>query len=153
MRTLATWQRELETMAEFNTDFWEISIDSRYLESVPANRALWFETEEDRERRHALHDFFHSVTPIVTKIIDSELTTRQREVVTLYYFHGKTQEDIAAILDVSQSTVSRHLFGTVRDGKKVGGAVCKLRKVIERKKPKEVDTALETLQECFAKAV
>lgn len=140
-------------MAEYNADFWEISTDSRYLESVPANRALWFETPEDQVRRHAFNDFFKEVKPVVIGIIDSELTNRQREVVTLYYFQGKTQEDIAAILDLSQSTVSRHLFGTVRDGKKVGGAISKLRKIIERKAPKDVDCAFDRLHGRLAEAV
>jgi ATP/maltotriose-dependent transcriptional regulator MalT len=140
-------------MAEYNADFWEIATDSRYLESVPANRALWFETEEDRSRRHAFQDFFQEVKPVVAGIINSELTNRQKEVVTLYYFQGKTQEDIAAILDLSQSTVSRHLFGTVRDGKKVGGALSKLRKVIERKAPREVDDAFDHLNSRLAEAV
>jgi DNA-binding MarR family transcriptional regulator len=140
-------------MAAYNADFWEIPADSKYLESVPANRALWFETEEDRQRRHALDDFFRSVRPVVHRLIDSELTQRQREVLKLYYFHGKTQEDIAAILALSQSTVSRHLFGTVRNGKKVGGAISKLRKTIEKKANRDVHEALDALQACFAKAV
>jgi len=140
-------------MAEYNASFWEISTDSRYLESVPANRALWFETEEDRVRRHAFQDFFRDVKPVIVEMIDSELTNRQRQIVTLYYFQGKTQEDIAAILDLSQSTVSRHLFGTVRDGRKVGGAISKLRKVLERKVPRDVDKAFEQLQTRLAEAV
>ena len=140
-------------MAEFNPDFWEISIDSRVLESVPADRALWFETDVDRERRYALKDFFQQVTPVVRQLIDSELTSRQREVVKLYYLHGKTQEDIAAMLDLSQSTVSRHLFGTVRDGRKVGGAVSKLRKVIARNSDRQITRAVDTLQTRMAEAV
>jgi ATP/maltotriose-dependent transcriptional regulator MalT len=140
-------------MAEYNASFWEISTDSRYLESVPANRALWFETEEDRVRRHAFQDFFRDVKPVIVEMIDAELTIRQRQIVTLYYFQGKTQEDIAAILDLSQSTVSRHLFGTVRDGRKVGGAISKLKKVLERKVPRDVDKAFEQLQTRLAEAV
>lgn len=139
-------------MSQFNADFWEVPTDSRILESVPASRALWFESEEDRERRYAFRDFFGSVKPVVFDLLDQELTRRQREVVTLYYVHGKTQEDIATILDLSQSTVSRHLFGTVRDGKKVGGAITKLRKLIEKKHPQIVDDAFTTLQNSLAKA-
>ena len=140
-------------MAEFNADFWEVPVDTRLLESVPSSRALWFETNLDRERRYALQEFFTRVSPVVSDIIDSELTRRQREVVRLYYYHGKTQQDIAIILDLSQSTVSRHLFGTVREGKKVGGAIPKLQKAIRKKKPREVDDALDTLETCFATAV
>ena len=140
-------------MAEFNADFWEIPVDAKYLDRVPANRALWFETEEDRERRYAFQEFYHEMSPVVTEMIDSELTRRQREVVRLYYFLGKTQEDIAAILNLSQSTVSRHLFGTARGGKKVGGAIPKLQKVIARSGSRRVAAALGALQARLASAV
>ena len=46
-------------MATFNPEFWEIPTQSKYLESYPSERALWYETEEHRERRYALQDFFH----------------------------------------------------------------------------------------------
>ena len=140
-------------MSEFNADFWEVQTGSRYLESLPASRGLWFETEEDSERRHAFKDFFQEVRPVVDSMIDSKLTRRQQEVVKLYYFYNKTQEDIAAILDLSQSTVSRHLFGTVRHGKKVGGAIPKLRKVIFKANHPAIDAALGALRGKLAQAV
>ena len=140
-------------MAGFNADFWEISTESGYLENLPANRALWHETDEDRERRYAFEEFFDTVRPVVRGLVDGALTKRQQEVVTLYYVHGKTQEDIATILDLTQSTVSRHLFGTVRRGKKVGGAVPKLRKLIERNEDDSVDTAFDQLKHRLAEAV
>lgn len=140
-------------MAAFNSDFWEIPIGSEYLENLPASRALWFETEEDQRRRHVFRDFFEDVRPTVLEMIDTHLTKRQFEVVTLYYLHGKTQEDIACILDLSQSTVSRHLFGTVRQGKKVGGAIPKLKKMVEKCRYPSIDSAVDTLQERLAEAV
>lgn len=140
-------------MATFNPDFWEIPATAEFLERVPADRALWYETQQDRDRRHATKDFYEAVKPEVLRFIEGSLTPRQREVVELYFFRDKTQEDIAAILNLSQSTVSRHLFGTVRDGKKVGGALPKLRKVIERAANPLIDNALAQLQDCFAEAV
>ena len=140
-------------MAEFNADFWEISTGSEYLENLPASRGLWFETEEDRQRRYAFRSFFQDVRPVIFELIDSELTRRQKEVLRLYYMYGKTQEDIATILDLTQSTVSRHLFGTVRQGKKVGGAIPKLRKILERTRPESVDSAFDTLKTRLAEAV
>ena len=139
-------------MSNYNADFWEIQIEAKYLENVPANQALWFETDEDREHRYALQDFFQAVKPVVADLIDNTLTKRQREVITLYYIQGRTQEDIALILDVSQSTVSRHLFGTARGGKKVGGALSKLRKIVEKRPDPVIATALDTLQSSFARA-
>jgi len=137
-------------MAKFNSDFWEVQAGPEYLASVSSERALWFETDVDRDRRHATREFFGEVMPSVTTIIDEQLTNRQREVLRLYYFEGKTQEDIAAILDLTQSTVSRHLFGTVRNGKKVGGAIPKLRKAVDRTVDPVIHGALATLQARFA---
>ncbi len=140
-------------MAGFNADFWEVQTSSGYLESLPASRALWHETSEDRERRYAFQGFFQEVKPLVHEAIDHSLTPRQREVVKLYFMYNKTQEDIATILKLSQSTVSRHLFGTVRQGKKVGGAIPKLRKVMERDQAPHIDSALSGLRQRLAEVV
>lgn len=140
-------------MARFNPDFWEIPAGSEYLEGLPADRGLWYSTEVDQERRYAFDDFFQSVKPAVYDLIERKLTGRQKEVVKLYYLYGKTQEDIATILDLTQSTVSRHLFGTVRGGKKVGGAIPKLQKLIERDDTNTIAPALDELREKLAVAV
>jgi FixJ family two-component response regulator len=137
-------------MAEYNPIYWEVQAGNEFLDRVPSTRALWFETEEDREHRYAMEDFFRSVRPFVNDLMTQSLTKRQREVVSLYYGHGKTQEDIAAILDLSQSTVSRHLFGTVRNGKKIGGAIPKLRKVVEKSRVPQISVALNQLQQRLA---
>lgn len=140
-------------MATFNPAFWEVGVDATTLDRVPAHQGLWFETEVDQARRHALKEFYAAVRPEVEAMVKTQLTERQREVIWLYYFHGKTQEDIAAILNLTQSTVSRHLFGTTRDGKKVGGALQKLRKVIEKQPNNAIEEALEKLQGQLAEAV
>ena len=140
-------------MSTYNPFFWEVQTDTAILEQVPASKGLYYQTDEDRERRYAMSDFFQEVRPSVFGLIDSKLTQRQREVVTLYYVHDKTQEDIAAILQLTQSTVSRHLFGTVRDGKKVGGAIPKLRKAIERDNNTTINNALGKLKRRMAVAV
>ena len=133
-------------MSQYNSDFWEVSTDSAFLENLPADRGLWFETEEDRDRKEAFSEFFADVKPIIFDLVDAKLTKRQMEVVKLHYLYGKTQEDIATILDLSQSTVSRHLFGTVRGGKKVGGAIPKLRKVIDKTDNPSIDQAFVVLR-------
>jgi FixJ family two-component response regulator len=140
-------------MARFNPDFWEIPTDNATLERVKSTDALWFETEEDRERRYAMRDFYQVVKPVVDEIMNDKLTKRQSEVIQLYYVHGKTQEDIAAILNLTQSTVSRHLFGTVRGGKKVGGAIPKLQKAVNTINNPKITQALENLQQQLAEAV
>lgn len=133
-------------MSQYNSDFWEVSAEAGYLENLPVDRGLWFETEEDSDRRQAFSEFFAEVKPVVFQLVDAKLTKRQMEIVKLHYLYGKTQEDIATILDLTQSTVSRHLFGTVRGGKKVGGAIPKLRKVIDKTENPLIDQAFGTLR-------
>jgi predicted transcriptional regulator len=140
-------------MASYNPDFWEVPTEFATLDRVPATDALYYETDEDRERRYAMQHFYEQVRPSVDDFIENSLTQRQKEVVKLYYFHGKTQEDIAVILQLTQSTVSRHLFGTVRGGKKVGGAIPKLRKLIDKGGDQAVNEALNTLQSKLREAV
>ncbi len=140
-------------MSNYNADFWEIPADSRFLENVSSERALWYETEQDRHRRYAMQDFYQAVLPDMRELIERRLTPRQKQALRLYYLDGRTQEDVAAIMKVSQSTVSRHLFGTVRNGKKIGGAVHKLRRLIEREPPPSVNPALQNLQRQFRQAV
>ena len=93
-------------MATFNPEYWEVPTESAYLENVAAERAMWYETDQDRDRRHAMQDFYGEVLPEVKNYIERKLTTRQREVVSLYYFRGLSQEDIAAKLNLSQSTAT-----------------------------------------------
>lgn len=136
-------------MGRFNADFWEIAAQPGYLENMPAERALWFETQEDRERRHAMAEFFRSVLPAVRDLIEAELTERQKEVLRLYYFRNMTQTDIAETLHLTQSTVSRHLFGTTRNGRRIGGAIPKLQKVVNGVDRGPIADALARLQRRF----
>ncbi len=133
-------------MAIFNPYFWEVQTDSATIERIPLQKGLYYQTQEDRKKRWAMQDFYQEVRAPVFDLLDASLTPRQREVVTLYYLYNKTQEDIAVILQISQSTVSRHLFGTVRAGKKVGGAIPKLRKAIDKTENPEIWQALLKLQ-------
>jgi RNA polymerase sigma factor (sigma-70 family) len=57
------------------------------------------------------------------------LTSRQREVIRLYFFEGLNQREIAQKLGISQQSVSEHLYGKKRKGRALGGALRKLRKV------------------------
>ncbi len=76
-----------------------------------------------RSERDALHD-------ALREAIRTRLTQKQREAVVQYFFDGLTQEAIAARLGVSQQVVSKRLFGARRDGRVVGGALPKLRRVL-----------------------
>jgi RNA polymerase sigma factor (sigma-70 family) len=65
------------------------------------------------------------------ELVSSRLTDRQRRIVELYFYEGRTQQEIADELRISQQVVSRQLFGVVRNGKKVGGAIKRLRDVCD----------------------
>jgi DNA invertase Pin-like site-specific DNA recombinase len=48
----------------------------------------------------------------------------------MYFLHDHTQVHIARELGISQSTVSQHINGKKRNGKKIGGSIRKIRKAI-----------------------
>ena len=67
------------------------------------------------------------------RVVDTLLTPRQREVIRLYA-DGYTQMEIAKMLNVNQSSITKSLNGNVdyKNGKKIyGGARKKIRKIIE----------------------
>jgi predicted transcriptional regulator len=70
------------------------------------------------------------VVPHIWQIISSGLSARQREVITLYFLRQLNQVSIAKKLGISQPTVSQHLNGKRRKGKKIGGSIKKIKKLI-----------------------
>jgi predicted transcriptional regulator len=67
------------------------------------------------------------------RVVDTLLTPRQREVIRLYA-DGYTQMEIAKMLKVNQSSITKSLNGNVdyKNGKKVyGGAKKKINKIIQ----------------------
>jgi len=114
----------------FNPDFWEIRLDPEDLEQFSNEAGIWFnQTEEERIPRPAP---LETLLNPVMDIIHNGLTEKQRQVLLLYYMHQKTQEEVAEIMGISRRVVSQHLFGIYRDGKRVGGAITKIRKLCHR---------------------
>jgi RNA polymerase sigma factor (sigma-70 family) len=66
----------------------------------------------------------------VRAAVASALTRKQREVVEAYFFEGLSQPEIARRLGVSQQVVHKRLYGVVRDGRPIGGALRRLRAVL-----------------------
>jgi DNA-binding CsgD family transcriptional regulator len=67
------------------------------------------------------------------RVVDTLLTDRQRQVIRLYA-DGYTQMEIAKMLNVNQSSITKSLNGNVdyKNGKKVyGGAKKKINKIIQ----------------------
>lgn len=129
----------------------EYPTDPRILQNLPV-KSLWEEeNEDDAEWKQALENFYSRVRPVVVGLVtgdESVLTDRQREVIVLHFFCQLPQQEVADRMNVSQSTVSRHLFGTSRNSKTVGGAIQKLRKLCcERKAFPEIAEALDELEQ------
>ena len=104
--------------------YWEIPVDPDVLARFPAAEA---EPSRDPDKQRIIDE---AVAQLRT-IIATGLTARQREVVQLYFFDGLTEREIAQRLGIAQQVVSRHLFGALRAGRRVGGAMAKLRRMAE----------------------
>lgn len=50
---------------------------------------------------------FKKLKQNLIKIIQNELTPRQRQIINLYYFHNLTTSEIAKLLNINKSTVSK----------------------------------------------
>lgn len=84
------------------------------------------------------------------RIVDNLLTERQRQVIRLYA-DGYTQMEIAKMLNVNQSSITKSLNGNVdyKNGKKIyGGARKKIRKIVENdEKIKEILARMREIRE------
>ena len=110
-----------------------IHLDSDHWNNLDAKHRNWSEYNDNSEQmwqRDAL-------TKIIIKIIKNEilpgLTSRQKQVIKLYFVYQLRQVQIAKILGISQPTVSQHISGKKRNGKKIGGSLHKIRKKILKK--------------------
>lgn len=113
----------------YNPDFWEVRLEPHDLAKYANEAGIWFvEVEEEPVRRTRDRQQYTLMNPIMD-LIAQALTQKQREALLLYYLHDKTQEEIAEIMGISRRVVSQHLFGICRNGKQVGGAIRKIRKL------------------------
>lgn len=114
-------------MPKFNPDFWEVPVPPEYFEQFSTEDYLHYQPAVDvhtNERRAKQQQVLQQIRQIVA----NELTSQQARCVQLYFYEGKTQEEIGSILGIQRRVVSQHLFGVTRNGKQVGGAINKIRK-------------------------
>jgi predicted DNA-binding protein YlxM (UPF0122 family) len=83
-----------------------------------------YQEPEDQEKLELQDRLFDKVMHIV----DHHLTEKQRQVVNLYYFQGKTQYQVADLLGVHQTAI---FFG-IHGQKHSGGLLRKIRKFISK---------------------
>ena len=120
-------------MPRFNPDFWETTIESAGWERFTAEDALWYQEPDSAVERDQRAERVDELWPAIREIIDETLTDRQREVVLLTYVEELNQRETAERLGITQQSVSEHLYGKVRNGRTVGGAIRKLRKACARR--------------------
>lgn len=111
----------------------EIHLDFEHWQNIAENRLPWFDYNKSSKERKEYLKFKHIIVPCIKKIIVSGLTERQKEIITLYFVCNCTQTFIAKKLGISQPTVNQHLNGKKRNGKKIGGSIIKIRKIIRKK--------------------
>lgn len=97
------------------------------LDRLDARRAL-YPSGDDDHARDALH-------AAVRDAVASALTDKQREVVEACFFEGLSQGEIARRLGITQQVVDKRLFGANRGGRRVGGAMARLREVLAPRVP------------------
>jgi RNA polymerase sigma factor (sigma-70 family) len=122
-------------MSKYNPDFWEVSVSPDILESVleaPDMLERLLVTPEESQAVQDRRAVKQQAVEFIRELIRARLSPRQRRIVELYFYQEKTQQEIATELGINQQVVSKHLFGVLRDGQRVGGALKKLRKLCEQ---------------------
>ena len=114
-------------MPKFNPDFWEVPVPPEYFEQFSTEDYLRYQPAVDAHSNE-YRAKQQQVLQQIRQIIANELTSHQARCVQLYFYEGKTQEEIGSILGIQRRVVSQHLFGVTRNGKQVGGAINKIRK-------------------------
>lgn len=120
-------------MSRFNADFWEVTISEESWHQFSSEDHLYYEPAEEVASRQAQTARVEAVWPEVSALLEKVLTSRQQEIVQLYFFSRLNQRQIAEHLGISQQAVSEHLYGKMRGGRTVGGALRKLRKACARR--------------------
>ena len=107
----------------------EIHLDYEQWENITDTNTRFYEYNHSTKGRYNREIIINEILPIINRIIDLHLTPRQSQVISLYR-RQFTQVYIAKILGISQPTVSQHLNGKRRNGKKIGGAFRRIRRKI-----------------------
>lgn len=121
-----------ERPPRFNAVFWEVPLEQEAFNRLSNEKGLYYEPPQEAQERVAWSRRAAALKPLLQRLIEETLTQRQRQVVGLYFMEGKTEEEIGRRLGVSAATVSQHLFGKLRSGRRVGGAIPKLRRALAR---------------------
>lgn len=120
-------------MPNFIPRFYEILLDNNELDKLSYESLFSYQSQEDPNKRLHRENARKEMLTVVFDIIESELTPRQRDCIKLYFLQEKTQAEVAEILGISRRVVSQHIYGIRRNGKRVGGAIKKIRKACKKR--------------------
>ena len=84
----------------------------------------------------------------IMKIIENNLTEKQKAIIKLTYMDGKTQNEISSMLGRHQTAVHKALQGNIdynNDRKRYGGAIKKIKKLC--KENEKIQTILAKMKE------
>src|SRR5262245_10006924 len=95
------------------------------LDRLDARRRLWSGDEGEARSKERLRD-------AVREAVATALTDKQREVVEACFFEGLSQGEVARRLGITQQVVDKRLYGATRGGRRVGGAMARLRAALRR---------------------
>ena len=110
-----------------------IHLDSDHWNNLDAKHRNWSEYNGNSEQMWQREALTKTIIEIIKIEILPGLTSRQQQVIQLYFIYQLRQVQIAKILGITQSTVSQHISGKKRNGKKIGGSINKIRKTIIQK--------------------
>ena len=100
-----------------------VHLDNDHWNNIPESASLNYfynNSANDKNKRDTVQNI---VFPVLKEILTEILTKCQLNVVNLCLINQQlTQTAAAKILGIAQSTVSQHLNGKRRNGKKIGGA-------------------------------
>ena len=130
--TAAVYFFKVQSMTRFNPDFWEVRVSQESLQRFSTEDHPYYEDPREAEARQEREEQARAILPQIRALMAEVLTPRQCEVVSLYFLEGLNQREIAERLGISQQSVCEHLYGKVRNGRAVGGAMQKLRKACAR---------------------
>ncbi len=113
--------------------FHELLLDSDVLDKLPYECLFSYQSRKDQKKQLLKERERKQILKELLDIIEYELTQRQRDCIKLYFLQEKTQAEVAEILGISRRVVSQHIYGICRDGKRIGGAIKRIRKVCKKR--------------------
>jgi DNA-directed RNA polymerase specialized sigma24 family protein len=93
------------------------------LEQLAVHHQLWVFPRSGSEDE--------TLSCLVRQAVEEALTDKQRQVIEGYFFEGLSQGELARRYGISQQVVHKRIYGVQRGGKWIGGALQKLREVLQ----------------------